>query len=192
MSQVLNQAEQSLNALSPSPFPLTMGAASTAVEHAVLAMSKRDWLVCGPRFRISAALRGCPPERLLQPNDGAKPYKLAPSTMHPADRALHAVGLAMATKTPVLCILGEASVANGALTEALNVAQLNTAPVLFFCVCRNLEHSPVTRQSAASPIALAQAYGISAVQTDDIEIISHTITKARTEAKPFVLQFDLE
>ena len=192
MSHTLNQAENALNALGPSPFPLTMGGASAAVEQAVNAMSKRDWLVCGPRFRIAAALRGCPPERLLDPADGAKPYKLAPSTLNPADRALHAVGLAMATNAPVLCILGEASVANGAMTEAMNVAQLSSAPVIFFCIQRNLKDSPVTQQSAASPIALAQAYGISAVQTDNIEIITHTIADARSAAKPFVLQFDLE
>ena len=192
MSLELNKAEQALNALNPKPFPLSVGAAAAAVEAAVSAISKRDWLVCGPRFRVAASLRGCPPERLVDPSDGAKPYKLAPSTLHTADRALHAVGLAIATKNTVLCILGEASVASGAFTEALNIAQLNTAPVIFLCVHRNLDEAPVTRQSAASPIALAQAYGISAVQTDDIEILSHTISDVRAQAQPFVLQFDLE
>lgn len=192
MSLELKQAEQALNDLSPKPFPLFMGSAAAAVEVAVQSLSKRDWLVCGPRFRAAASLRGCPPERLLDPANGAKPYKLAPSTLHTADRALHAVGLAMASQGTVLCILGEASIANGLFSEALNMARLQEAPVIFLCFNRNLEAAPITVQSAASPIALAQAYGISAVQTGDIEILSQTISDARAQAQPFVLQFDLE
>ena len=192
MSEEIQNLEADLNSLNPLPFPLSVGKASAALHAAVLAMNNRDWIVCGPRFRIAAALRGCPTERLKDPASGAKPYKLAPSTLHPADRALHAVGLAMGSQSPVLCVLGEASIASGHFTEALNVASLNNAPVIFLCFIRDLNGAPVARQSSASPNALAQAYSISTVQTNDIEILSEAISKARNESHPFVIQFDLE
>lgn len=192
MSEEIQNLEANLNALNPLPFPLSVGKAGTALEVAVLAMNNRDWLVCGPRFRVAVALRGCPPERLQDPSAGAKPYKLAPCTLHPADRALHAVGLAMGSESPVLCILGEASIASGNFTEALNIASLNNAMVIFLCFIRNLDGAPVARQSAASPTGLAQAYSISTVQTNDIEILSEAISKARNESHPCVIQFDLE
>lgn len=192
MSQRILTAEAELNALEPAPFPLMVGPAAAALETAVLALSSRDWLVCGPRFRVAAALRGCPPKRLCNPSDGAKPYKLAPSTLHTADRALHAVGLALGTQTPTLCILGEASIASGSFTEALNIAALNTVPVIFLCIQRSLDAAPVAQQSIASPLDIAQAYSISAVQTSNTEILSQTISEARAQAHPFVIQFDLE
>jgi TPP-dependent pyruvate/acetoin dehydrogenase alpha subunit len=192
MIDALLEAEQKLNALGPLPFPLPLGASAPALAAAVMAMSKREWIVTGPRFRLAATLRGCPVERLVDPSTGAKPYKWAPSTLDVADRALHAVGLAISSKAPTLCVLGEASLANGAISEAFNVASLQAVPVLFLFITRTLDGAPVAKQSACTPISLAEAYGISSVQTQDIEILTQELKRARSQSNPFVIQFLLE
>ena len=148
----LAAAERDLAALGPKPFPLPLGPLAPVVAGAFTGASKADWVVCGPRERVGAVLRGCAVERLVDPAAGARPYKLAPSSGTPGARALHAVGLAAATNARVLCILGDASTAAGAFHEALNSACLLGARVTFLVVCQPLgEGAPVGTQLATTP-----------------------------------------
>ena len=133
MSTLL-QAEQALAALEPKPFVVPLGRLAPVVEGAVTAMNRSDWLVTGFRERVGATLRGCPPERLIDLRAGARPYKLAPTSGAPGARALHAVGLAIASNEATLCLLGAASAASGHFYEALNAAALTGAPVIFVVV----------------------------------------------------------
>ena len=102
----LIEAEAKLAELGPTPFPLPLGPMAPVVEGGFTGMNKSDWIVAGMRERVGAVLRGCPPERLVDGRAGAKPYKLAPASEAPGTRALHAVGLAKASGSPVLCFLG--------------------------------------------------------------------------------------
>ncbi|MCB9781066.1 MAG: hypothetical protein H6742_21025 [Alphaproteobacteria bacterium] len=157
----LARAEAELAALGPLPFPLPLGPLAPAVAGMVTGMQTGDWLVLGPRERIGAVLRGCPVERLVDPARGARPYKLAPTTGRPGARALHAVGLALGSGRPVLCALGSASIASGALHEALNSAVLTGAPVLFVLLVQQLpDDAPVGRQLAGDVGAIAAAHGV--------------------------------
>ena len=138
-----------------------MGAWEPIVFGAFSAISKRSWVYCGHRARVGGVLRGCHVERLLEPKMGAKPFKIAPTSLHPARRALHAVGTALHTQQPTLCFLGTAALAHGSLYEALNIAALNNAPVIFILVHHPLTgEAPVSQQASSRPQQLAQAFGI--------------------------------
>ena len=175
----LKEAEAAFNALNPVPFPLPLGPWAEIVEGAFLGMQKRDWIIPGPRGRIGATLRGCPPERLIDPQSGAKPYKIAPSSMDPAARAIHAVGIALGSGQPVLVILGMAAEANGALTEAYNLVALTGVVVIFVLIRQELtDDAPISRQSAADPEKLAAAYGLSTITVSG-SAVQKAVAKAR-------------
>lgn len=190
----LAEAEATLNGLSPTPFPLPLGAMAPIVEGGFKGMKKTDWVVTGMRERIGAVLRGCSPERLVNGYAGARPYKLAPVSDAPGTRALHAVGLALGSQAPVLCFLGMASSASGDFHEALNAVTLTGAPVIFLVTVMTLgDDAPVGRQLATTPTALAQAFGIDTVQAaPTAKDIQAAVAKARKNGKPSLIQVELE
>ena len=120
-TETLLSADAELAGLGPTPFALPLGPLAPVIAGAFRGMSKGDWAFSGPRGRVGAVLRGCTPGRLVDAAAGARPYKLAPVSDAPGNRALHAVGAALASGRPTLCLLGAASVASGAFHEALNV-----------------------------------------------------------------------
>jgi len=189
----LAAAERDLAALGPKPFPLPLGPMAPVVAGAFTGASKADWVVCGPRERVGAALRGCAVERLVDPAVGARPYKLAPSSGAPGARALHAVGLATATDARVLCILGDASTAVGAFHEALNSACLLGARVTFLVVCQPLgEGAPVGTQLATTPARLAAAFDIPVTEVAaDADAVAAAVAAARTVEGPALVQVTL-
>ena len=146
------------------------------------------------RERIGAALRGCPPDRLIDARAGARPYKLAPVSDAPGARALHAVGLALASGRPVLCFLGPASTASGNFHEALNAAVLTGAAVVFLVTHRHFgEDAPIARQLATTPAALGGAYGISVTTIHpEVDSIRRAVRQARAASKPAIIQVELE
>ena len=165
MTGPLADAESRLQELGVVPFAVPLGKLAPVVAGGFNGMKRGDWIVAGPRERVGAVLRGCPPERLVHAYAGAKPYKVAPASQAPGTRALHAVGLALTDHSPVLCFLGMASAASGSFGEALNVAALTGAPVVFLVTVQRLDDSaPVGRQLAASPAAIAEAHGIKAIR----------------------------
>lgn len=194
MSDVLKAAEAELAALCPPTAAIPLGPMSPVVEGGFTGMNKSDWVVCGTRERIGAVLRGAKPERLIDPNQGARPYKLAPVSDAPGTRALHAVGLALGAGAPVLCILGSASAASGSFAEAMNTAALTGAHVIFLLATTPIEDdAPVGRQLAGDPIELAKAHGLSAVsvaaKTKDIKA---AVAKARKGDGPALIHVQLE
>ena len=190
----LAEADAALQALGPLPYSLPLGRLTPLVAGAFAGMKRSDWAVVGPRERIGAVLRGCPVERLVDPVSGARPYKLAPSTAAPGNRALHAVGLALASGEPVLCILGLASAASGATHEALNAAALTGAPVIFVVGVHPIgDDAPVGRQLAAGPAALAGAFGLHAVSVaNTTSAVSAAVSQARAAGKPALIEVNLE
>ena len=150
-------------------------------------------MVCGPRERVGATLRGCAVERLIDPAAGARPYKLAPASGTPGARALHAVGLSVATDARVLCILGDASTAAGAFHEALNAACLMGAKVTFLVVCQPLgEGAPIGTQLATTPARLAAAFDIPVSSVDaDQDAVATAVASARDATGPALVQVTL-
>ncbi|MFT4975134.1 MAG: 2-oxoisovalerate dehydrogenase E1 component alpha subunit [Myxococcota bacterium] len=194
MSSALEQADEALARLEPLPCPLPLGRLSGVVEGGFEGMSRRDWVVAGPRERIGAVLRGCPVERLVDPQAGAQPYKLAPVSVAPGNRALHAVGLALGSGGPTLCFLGLASAASGSFHEALNLAALTGAPVIFLVTVVVLgEGAPVGVQLASSPAALAEAFGLAAHRVPATAgAVREAVAAARESGQPTLIEALLE
>ena len=189
----LGEAEARLAALGQEPVPLPLERLAPVVEGAFEGLSRRDWVVPGPRERVGAVLRGCPVERLVR-GDGARPYKVAPATVNPGARALHAVGLALASGEPVLCFLGLASAAAGAFHEAINTAGLTGAPVIFLVTTQPLgPDAPVGRQLAGTPAALGAAAGLDAVSVPGtVDAVREAVSAARAAGRPTVIEVNLE
>ena len=189
----LTEAEAQLHELGPRPFPLPLGSMAPIVQGVFQGASRSDWMVCGPRERIGAVLRGCSVERLIDPADGARPYKLAPCSEAPGPRALHAVGLAIAGDGPVICMLGTASAATGSFYEALNSAALTGARVVFVVTEQNLpDDAPVARQIAGSIGAMAEALGLTVTRPDPTPAaISAAVKRAREHDGPTLVQIKL-
>lgn len=194
MSSDLQAAEAELSALGPLPFPLPLGAREGVVVGGFEGMQRRDWVVAGARERVGAVLRGCPVERLVNPQSGAKPYKLAPVSVAPGNRALHAVGLALGSESPTLCFLGLASVAAGAFHEALNLAALTRAPVIFLVTVPVLgADAPVGAQLACTPADLAEAFGLSTARVPaTADAVREAVSAAREAGQPMLIEALLE
>jgi hypothetical protein len=190
----LEQAEQELIGLDPKPFYVPLGAWAPIVEGAFRAMSPRHWIFAGPRARIGATIRGAAPKRLVNPNSGAKPYKLAPSSDHPARRALQAVGSAMATKQPTLCILGDAALAHGQVAQALDLANQYQCPIIFLIIRFPItEKAPICAQSKIHLSILAQANDIAYSSISPTrEHIEKAISEACQSLSPILIETTLE
>jgi TPP-dependent pyruvate/acetoin dehydrogenase alpha subunit len=191
---VLQDAEARLAELCPTPFVLPLGPLAPIVQGAFSGMNKADWIVTGMRERVGAVLRGCAPERLVNGAAGAKPYKLAPTSEAPGTRALHAVGLAMASGEPVLCMLGLASAASGDVYEALNTAVLLGAPVIFLVTVHPLtDDAPVSPQLATTPARIAEAFGIpSLTVSGTAQAVQTAVANARKNRTATLIQVTLE
>lgn len=188
----LAEAEARLAELGRAPFPLPLGRMAPAVEAVFTGFGRTGWVVAGPRERVGAVLRGCPVERLTDATVGARPYKLAPVSRAPGNRALHAVGLALATREPVLCLLGLASAANGAVHEALNTAALTGAPVIFVLLSERIgPDAPVGPQLAGSAAAIAAAHGLASRRVGVAEAAA-AVAEARASGSPSFLEITLE
>jgi TPP-dependent pyruvate/acetoin dehydrogenase alpha subunit len=168
----LREASRALDASGPTPFPLPVDGLEPLIAGAVSALRSGDWYLPGLRERVGAVLRDAPVDRLTDGFAGARPYRVAPPTTGPADRAVYAVGIALSDpERAVLVHLGLGSASDGAFYEGLNAARLTDAPVVFLVAVPSLEpraglEPPVARQTAAGPEALATALGIPATSVD--------------------------
>jgi TPP-dependent pyruvate/acetoin dehydrogenase alpha subunit len=160
-------ADAALQAGAPSPLPLPVGDVAPIVVGVVLGLREGDWWVPGPRERAGAVLRGVAVERLADALQGARPYRVAPGDLSPALRALHAVGLTMTHPEAAAVVhLGAGALADGAFPEALGLAALRGARVVFVLAERDLAGAPVPSQSVATGAALAAASGVRTVTVD--------------------------
>lgn len=192
--RTLVEADAALAALEPTPFVLPITGLEAVVAGTVRALGRGSWWVPGLRERVGAVLRGAPVERLVDGFAGARPYKVAPPSAAPALRALHAVGLALGSGgAPVAVHLGIGSVSDGAFHEALNLAALQGANVVFVVAVPPLDGAPVPPQTAASPADLARAYGatVHEVSGHDAQAVHDAVEAAGEHAGPSVVVADL-
>jgi TPP-dependent pyruvate/acetoin dehydrogenase alpha subunit len=171
----------------PSPVPLPIGALASVVAGAVRGLTDADWWVPGLRERAGAVLRGVAVDAIGDGTAGSRAHHVAPASPTPALRALHAVGLAAASPDAAVVVhLGVGSLADGAFTEALNLAALRQVRVIFVVAVIDLTGAPVPRQSAASVAALAAAYGVRCVEVDgrDASAVRQAVSDAREQIGP--------
>lgn len=130
------------------------------IAGATAGVSKKTWLLPGPRERACAIARGCAADRL----DEARPYRVVPPGPSPSARALQAVGLAL-TGDPALVFCGTGTTSYGGFAEALNLAALRRAPVIFVVAWYETP-GPFATQLAVSPATLAKAFGLEVASVD--------------------------
>lgn len=175
---------------------------------AAFALRPTDWLV--PAFREIGAelLRGLTMTQLLQfwsgdERGGRFPHDLRtlPVAIPVGTHMLHAVGIGWAMKASgedaaVLTTFGEGATSEGDFSEAMNMAGVFQAPVVFFCQNNQYAISlPFTRQTAAPTVAQkALAYGMFGVQVDGNDVfavyrvVSEALDRARTAHEPTLIE----
>jgi len=124
-----------------------------------------------------------------------------PPTIPIATQLPHAVGVGMASAyrgddAVALASFGDGATSEGDFHEALNIAGVFEAPVVFFCQNNGYAISvPTERQTATATIAeKADAYGIEGVRVDgnDVvavhEVVSEAIERARSGDGPTLVE----
>lgn len=192
----LRDAERDLAALDPYPMPVPSDGLEAVIVGSVAALGHTDWWVPGLRERVGAVGRGVSVDRLVDATAGARPYKVAPVSPSPADRALYAVGLAMADRDRASLVhLGIGSMADGAVHEAFNLAGLHTPTVIFVVAVHPLDgDAPLARQLATTPSALAALFGLNTTTVDgsDPAAVRSAVEKALQTRGPHLIEATLE
>jgi 2-oxoisovalerate dehydrogenase E1 component alpha subunit len=163
---------------------------------AVFALEKDDWLFPSYRDTVGVFARGVDIVEILALFQGSwhcgfdpKRYRVAPLTTPLATQAPHATGLAMAARLrhdPIVALtfLGDGAASEGDAHEAMNMAAVFQAPVIFFVQNNQYAISvPVQLQTRASSIALrAAGYGMPGVLVDGNDVLSvYGATRAAVE-----------
>lgn len=147
---------------------------------AVLAMREQDWLFPTYRDSLAVVTRGVDPIEVLTLLRGAwhcgyDPYeqRVAPQCTPLATNALHAVGLADAARrrgedTVAVVFIGDGATSEGDAHEALNLAAVWNAPVIFLVQNNGYAISvPLAKQTAAATLAhKGIGYGMRAAVID--------------------------
>lgn len=192
----LHSADEALNAAAPAPFPLPLGRLAPVVAGSLAALSAKDWWVPGLRERVGAVLRDVPLDKLDDPWAGHRPYRVAPVSPTPANRALYAVGLAHADRERAALVhLGIGSTADGAFHEALNLAALLRPTVIFVVAVDPLgPGAPLGTQLAVEPAVLAKAFGLTTQTVDgtSADAVQKAVATALEARGPHLVQANLE
>lgn len=190
-SEAIREADAQLQSSAPLPFPLPVGELLPVVAGTVSALSRSDWWVPGLRERVGAVAREVPIARLIDGFGGARPYRIAPPSPDGALRALYAVGLAAADpECAVVVHLGLGSMGDGAVHEAMNLAALRRANVVFVVAAHDLgEDAPLGRQIATSPAKIASGFDITVTEVDgrNAEAVHTAVGYARSLSGPHLV-----
>jgi len=153
---------------------------------AVFALEENDWLFPSYRDTVGVFARGVDIVETLALFQGSwhcgfdpMRYRVAPLTTPLATQALHATGLAMAARLrhdPIVALtfIGDGAASEGDTHEAMNMASVYQAPVVF--MIQNNQYAisvPVQLQMHTSSIALrAVGYGMPGVLVDGNDVLS--------------------
>jgi pyruvate dehydrogenase E1 component alpha subunit len=153
---------------------------------AVFALDHSDWMFPSYRETVATFARGVDIVEILALFSGSwhcayDPYahRVAPMTTPIATQALHATGLAMAARLrhdPIVALtfFGDGAASEGDAHEAMNMAGVYGAPVVF--VVQNNQYAisvPVHMQTRASAIALrASGCGMPGIRVDGNDVLA--------------------
>lgn len=161
-------------------FPPSTGQEASACAP-VLAMTEQDWFVGAFRELGGRIMRGEPLENSIflyggyeEGNTFAGGDRTLPVAVIVGSQTLHAVGIAYAmkvrgeTNSAVVCFFGDGATSEGDFHEALNLAALWQAPVVFICQNNQWAISvPRDKQTRSETIAQkAIAYDVPGIQVD--------------------------
>ena len=163
---------------------------------AVFALEPQDWLFPSYRDTVGTFARGVDIVEILALFQGSwhcgfdpRACRVAPLTTPLATHALHATGLAMAARLrhdPIVALtfIGDGAASEGDAHEAMNIAAVYQAPVVFFVQNNQYAISvPVTQQMHAESIALrAPGYGMPGITVDGNDVLAvYGATRAAVE-----------
>jgi 2-oxoisovalerate dehydrogenase E1 component alpha subunit len=153
---------------------------------AVFALDDGDWLFPSYRDTVGTFARGVDIVEILALFQGSwhcgfdpHRHRVAPLTTPVATHALHATGLAMAARLrgdPIvaLAFFGDGAASEGDAHEAMNMAAVYQAPVVF--LVQNNQYAisvPIEQQTRAAAIATrAAGYGMPGLRVDGNDVIS--------------------
>lgn len=165
-------------------YPMFWGEEATQAGP-LYACRDEDWVFPSYRQGAIGILRGLSPATIFKYRRGfggdhgfwnPRSLRVGPSIVSIATHLSHATGLAYAAKIRgdhacSLVWFGDGATSEGDFHEALNIASVWKAPVVFFCVNNRWAIStPVERQTATPTIAeKAVAYGMPAVRVDGFD-----------------------
>jgi 2-oxoisovalerate dehydrogenase E1 component alpha subunit len=152
---------------------------------AVAALEATDWIFPSYREFGMAMCRGVDPAEMLTlfrglshgPWDPRK-YCFAPLAIPVASQIPHAVGYAMGSRLKhsddvALVTFGDGATSKGDWHEALNIAGVFKAPVIFLCQNNHWAISvPLSRQTAGSIAERAQGYGFPGIRIDGNDVLA--------------------
>ncbi len=188
-------------------YPSALGQEACEIA-AVASLGADDWLF--PTYRDSIALltRGVKPEHILASFRGEwhsgydyHEHRIAPQATPLATQALHAVGLATASKlkrdsTVALTFMGDGATSEGDAHEAFNFAAVWQAPVVF--VVQNNQFAisvPLDKQMHCRTIAdKAIGYGMPGYYVDGNDVaamyavVTAAVAKARNGGGPTLIE----
>ena len=189
----LVEIEQELFASNPSYLAnlggTGLGKLAPFMESAVLAMQKRDWISVGLRGQVIACLRGASTSNI---GNGSSNYKIAPSIGTPAARALQSIGLAKSSNRPVLCLMGNAAIGDGQLFEALNLASIQNAPVIFVVLERDTSRMPLAQSTAVSIDVIAESVGLQSSTVNSATALGLAVSSARDAGTPTLIRVTVQ
>ena len=150
----------------------------------VAALESEDWIFPSYREFGMAMCRGIDPAEILRffrglshgPYDSAK-YHFAPLTIVVAAQIPHAVGFAIGSRLKrsgdvTLTTFGDGATSKGDWHEAMNVAGVFKAPVIFLCQNNHWAISvPLAKQTAGSIAERAQGYGFPGIRIDGNDVL---------------------
>jgi pyruvate dehydrogenase E1 component alpha subunit len=175
---------------------------------AVFALEDDDWLFPSYRDTVGTFARGVDIVQILALfqgswHSGFDPWRhrVAPLTTPLATHALHATGFAMAARLrrdPIvaLAFIGDGAASEGDAHEAMNMAAVYEAPVVFFVQNNGYAISvPIQLQTRASTVALrAAGYGMHGMLVDGNDVLSvyaatrTAVTRARRGEGPTIIE----
>ena len=175
---------------------------------AVAALREDDWMV--PAFRETAAeiWRGRSLESVILGNNGFNeaasidpPGPTLPVSVPVGSQMVHAVGIGWAaryrrTEQVVLTFFGDGATSEGDFHEAMNLAGVFQAPVVFVCQNNHWAISiPRSRQTRSATIAQkAVAYGMPGIQVDGNDVlavysaVNDAVARARSGEGPTLVE----
>jgi pyruvate dehydrogenase E1 component alpha subunit len=190
-------------------FSPALGQEASVVGSALALDPGRDWIVPQYRELIAWVIHGYPLERLAAMGMGRVTeaaripdgVNVLPSQVALAAQLPHAVGLAWGLKlqkkdSVVMTYVGDGGSSEGDFHEALNLAGVQRAPVVFFLQNNQWAISTPRRvQSAAPSFALrAAGYGFPGVEVDGNDVLavynvaSEAVQRARAGEGPTLIE----
>ncbi|MFA8438163.1 pyruvate dehydrogenase (acetyl-transferring) E1 component subunit alpha [Pueribacillus sp. YX66] len=172
------------------------------------ALRKHDWIFPSYREMAACMVHGYPMKQAilymkghLQGGHTPEGLNIFPVQIIIAGQTLHAAGCAMAAKLKgeddiSVSYFGDGATSQGDFHEALNIAAVNKAPVIFFCQNNHWAISvPLHLQTASQTIAQkAVAYGMKGVQVDGNDILAvynvmqEAVKRARNGEGPMLIE----